>query len=569
MCVLAHAAAGAVVTLCGSKAAAQESTALDRFDPAPAGDAFFSVPSASVPGKLAPGAAALLSYARDPLSLRRQSDEGDELTWVSRQVVLHVLVSMELFERVKLDLDVPVTVEQGGTSGTLGTQTVTAPSGAQAGDLRVGGRVALLGQDGAVPAAALRMSVWLPGGGARAFSGTESARFAPALVVGGEYPRWLWSATFGGRFVPASEESLTGGETFGGVAAALRLGGFQIGPELMVAGVAGNPLQERARSGVSAEGWLGARVALGPVTLGLGGGPGFGRTPGTPAFRLFGGISVAADLGRSRERTPVAGDAGEGDGARRDAAKAVGAKVPERAVGVAPVSDQDGDGVVDADDACPALVGVDRPPRRGCPPDQDGDRIVDADDRCPAEAGVASTNAERHGCPADTDGDGIVDARDACPSERGEATQDPQTHGCPRAVRVEGSQIVLLQQVNFATGKAEILKESFDLLQQVVRALEEHPEIARVAVDGHTDGRGSEKANLDLSRRRALSVVQWLIEHGVDARRLESRGFGPRRPLADNTTDAGRAKNRRVEFQIRRRTAEGAAGWRDGPVDED
>jgi outer membrane protein OmpA-like peptidoglycan-associated protein len=125
-----------------------------------------------------------------------------------------------------------------------------------------------------------------------------------------------------------------------------------------------------------------------------------------------------------------------------------------------------------------------------------------------------------------------------------------------------------LQQVNFATGRAEIKPESFGLLGQVASVLKDHPEIARLSVDGHTDNQGGDKPNLNLSERRAISVVAWLTEHGIDARRLEARGFGLRRPIADNKTEAGRAKNRRVEFQIRRRAPEGEAGWRDGPVDE-
>ena len=134
-------------------------------------------------------------------------------------------------------------------------------------------------------------------------------------------------------------------------------------------------------------------------------------------------------------------------------------------------------------------------------------------------------------------------------------------------MRVEGTQIVILQQVVFETARAEIKPDSFNLLEQVVSVLKQHPEIARLAVDGHTDNRGAEKANITLSQRRALSVVRWLTEHGIDARRLEARGFGPRRPLADNATEAGRTKNRRVEFLIKKRTNLGEAGWRDGPVD--
>ena len=173
----------------------------------------------------------------------------------------------------------------------------------------------------------------------------------------------------------------------------------------------------------------------------------------------------------------------------------------------------------------------------------------------------------KHGCPADTDGDGIPNAADACPYERGKPSEDKATHGCPFAVRIDGSQIVILQQVQFPTGRAEIEPESFELLTEVAAVLEEHPEIARVAVDGHTDNQGSAQANLSLSQRRALAVVAWLTAHGIDARRLEARGFGARRPLADNRTSDGRARTRRVEFQIRRRTDEGAAGWRDGPLE--
>ncbi|WP_245678136.1 OmpA family protein [Chondromyces crocatus] len=561
-------AACAAAMLGGATAHGQESTALDRFDPAPAGDAFFTVPSAGVPGHLQAAGAAAISYAHQPLSLRRESDE-EALSWVSRQLVLHALASVELFERVKVDLDLPLLLEQGGTSGELGGRSVVAPSGASVGDLRVGARVALLAQEGGYPAAALRLSVWLPTAGGRAFAGADSARFAPALVVGGDHTRWLWSVTVGGRLSPRSENSLTGSETFGGAAAALRFGGLQVGPEILVAASTGSLADGQVRQGFSAEALLGARYTVGPVTFGAGGGPGLGRTPGTPAFRVFGAISVAGELlgGGKADGALAHGSAGrpeEGKGRADEQRK--GSTGGEGAASAG--QDQDGDGVMDADDVCPTQVGVDQPPRRGCPPDQDGDGIADADDRCPTEAGVASTEEARHGCPPDSDGDGIVDALDACPAERGEATQDPQTNGCPRAVRVESSQIVILQQVNFATGKADILQESFDVLEQVARALGEHPEIARVAVDGHTDAQGAEKPNLDLSRRRALSVVTWLIEHGVDARRLEARGFGPRRPIADNATAGGRAKNRRVEFQIRRRTTEGAAGWRDGPVED-
>jgi outer membrane protein OmpA-like peptidoglycan-associated protein len=136
-------------------------------------------------------------------------------------------------------------------------------------------------------------------------------------------------------------------------------------------------------------------------------------------------------------------------------------------------------------------------------------------------------------------------------------------------VRVEGQQIVILEQINFDTGKATITHDSFRILEQVAAVLEAHPEIARVAVDGHTDNQGGGAPNKVLSEKRAVAVALWLIEHGVDARRLEARGFGLRRPIAANVTTMGRAKNRRVEFLIRRRTDKGKAGWVDGPIPDD
>jgi outer membrane protein OmpA-like peptidoglycan-associated protein len=133
-------------------------------------------------------------------------------------------------------------------------------------------------------------------------------------------------------------------------------------------------------------------------------------------------------------------------------------------------------------------------------------------------------------------------------------------------VRVQGEQIVILQQVNFKTASDVIEPGSFGLLQQLVEVMQQHPEIARVAIDGHTDNQGFERTNVELSRRRAAAVLRWMSEHGVDARRLEARGFGPKRPIADNKTAEGKAKNRRVEFQILRRTPRGEAGWQEGSV---
>jgi outer membrane protein OmpA-like peptidoglycan-associated protein len=117
-------------------------------------------------------------------------------------------------------------------------------------------------------------------------------------------------------------------------------------------------------------------------------------------------------------------------------------------------------------------------------------------------------------------------------------------------VQVRERQIIITEQVHFATGKADILPESFPILDDIVYVLETNPQIELVRIEGHTDSRGREQMNLDLSRRRAARVKQYILDKGVAERRLESEGYGPAQPIADNATEAGRAKNRRVEFTI-------------------
>jgi outer membrane protein OmpA-like peptidoglycan-associated protein len=105
--------------------------------------------------------------------------------------------------------------------------------------------------------------------------------------------------------------------------------------------------------------------------------------------------------------------------------------------------------------------------------------------------------------------------------------------------------------VQFATGSARILQNSFGILDEVVRLLKVNPEIKHLSIEGHTDNRGSDALNEKLSSDRANSVMQYLIDKGgIAAGRLSAQGFGPKRPIADNNLPDGRQKNRRVEFHI-------------------
>ena len=121
-------------------------------------------------------------------------------------------------------------------------------------------------------------------------------------------------------------------------------------------------------------------------------------------------------------------------------------------------------------------------------------------------------------------------------------------------VELTSSRILIKEKVQFETGMADIRVASFDLLDEVARVMQQHPDLL-VEVQGHTDATGGDDVNRRLSADRASSVMRYLERKGVPARRLHARGFGPAVPIGDNATDAGREMNRRVEFHVVRRSA--------------
>jgi outer membrane protein OmpA-like peptidoglycan-associated protein len=114
------------------------------------------------------------------------------------------------------------------------------------------------------------------------------------------------------------------------------------------------------------------------------------------------------------------------------------------------------------------------------------------------------------------------------------------------AAAIEKDGFVALD-VHFATGKADILPESRPLINEIVTMLSKHSSL-RVGVEGHTDNTGSPATNKALSEARARSVVDAIVAAGISRGRLDPVGFGQDRPIADNRTEDGRAKNRRVEI---------------------
>ncbi|GAB4513182.1 MAG: hypothetical protein Tsb0020_31350 [Haliangiales bacterium] len=216
--------------------------------------------------------------------------------------------------------------------------------------------------------------------------------------------------------------------------------------------------------------------------------------------------------------------------------------------------DSDGDGMTDDQDQCPneAEDKDGYQDEDGCPDaDNDGDGIPDTDDQCTGDAEDMDGFEDTDGCPdADNDGDGIADTADQCPMEAETANGYEDGDGCPDEVPEEVAKFTgTIEGIRFANGQARILPISRRVLDQAVAVLVQYPDL-RLEISGHTDDRGTAERNTELSQQRADAVKAYFIEKGIDEVRLKTIGYGPTKPVAENTTPKGRAQNRRVEFRL-------------------
>jgi OOP family OmpA-OmpF porin len=111
-----------------------------------------------------------------------------------------------------------------------------------------------------------------------------------------------------------------------------------------------------------------------------------------------------------------------------------------------------------------------------------------------------------------------------------------------------GNQVELPGPVLFVTGSDQLLPESDAVLEIVQQYMTQEKKVSLLRIEGHTDADGDDAKNQDLSQRRAMSVAKWLTGKGIDCKRLLPVGFGETKPIADNNTEEGKAKNRRVGF---------------------
>jgi len=115
---------------------------------------------------------------------------------------------------------------------------------------------------------------------------------------------------------------------------------------------------------------------------------------------------------------------------------------------------------------------------------------------------------------------------------------------------VRRDEVIVTNDVHFAFDKADILPSSFPVLDEVAQSIDARPAVKRVRVEGHTDSYGSDAYNQKLSERRAHSVKKYIIQRGVPEDKVDAIGQGEVKPIADNATKEGRARNRRVEFHL-------------------
>jgi OmpA-OmpF porin, OOP family len=583
------AAAAAALIAAASPALGQAGLALDRFDPAPAGDRMFGVQSPYSAGELTPHLMLLADYAHDPLVIKTTPGNNDIGAVVKNQLYLHLDGGLSLWNRLYVNVDVPVALYENGDSPTVASgQTFASPAGAKFGDLRVGARVRLWGEYFDPFQIAVGGYVWFPTGAKYSFVSDGDVRGLPQLILGGRVQeRLVWSAA-GGPEIQASDSygGVSQGSMFkwGAGAGVLLLDNrhLQLGAELNGALTFADVEKRTTNLELLFDGRY---RFVDDLEVGVGLGPGLTSGIGTPDFRGILMVAYTPEQHRDRDHDGIYDEddaCPDEPGIHSDDPHKNGCPVPPDRdhdgipdvddacpdePGVASADpkkngcplpkDRDGDGIPDDVDACPDVKGVrtDDPKTNGCPPppaDRDGDGIPDVEDACPDVKGIRTDDPKTNGCPprVDTDGDGIFDDEDACPNEKGIRTDDPKTNGCPRAVRVTENEIFILEQVQFDTGKATIKKVSDALLDEVAGVLKEHPEILRLEVQGHTDNVGTAGANKILSQARADAVMKAMIKRGIDKARLKARGYGQDKPIEPNTTVDGRSKNRRVQFAI-------------------
>jgi OmpA-OmpF porin, OOP family len=571
---------------------------LQQFHPAPAGDSFFSVPQASASPWISTNrqkdtsygfVRVLGDYAHKPLEVTTRGDRNSLGFLVDNQVYTHLQLGLSDGKHWVFSIGLPVSwVQSGDDVGGTGVSRT-----AKLGDVPLALRRSLVKTRKKEVEVAAQIDMWLPTGSREHLSGDGRVRALPRLIVGGELGPIYYTTNVGvlfRRHLDLGTPEIGTALSFGaGAGVHLANRHVLIGPELWgnsVFAQQGSDTPFFGKHSTPVEAMLAGQVLAGDFTFGAGLGSGITSAPGTAKFRAILSVGWQGKL-----KTKSTDDDHDGIDNAHDACPnhPGAANSDPRYNGCPPPpppSDGDHDGIADAHDACPTEPGSANadPKKNGCPGDSDGDNILDNKDACPQVAGVANQDPakngcplsdtdsdgipdsvdacltvpgvkqddpKKNGCPSDSDNDNIADSLDACPKEAGLPNSDAKKNGCPADVSLVGDQIQLHETIQFEKAKSKILPESESILTKVAAILKDHQEIRKISIEGHTDNTGNKNVNRILSLQRAQSVRTWLASKGkIKANRMVTKGWGDTKPKADNETDEGRLKNRRVEFHI-------------------
>jgi len=537
---------------------------VQQFAPAPGvSQNFVQVYGTDVVGSLRPAFGVFVNYGYRPLVL----SIGDErIDVVRHQWTTDLMAAFAIGPTFQVGAALPVTFFQEGEKSDLLPDLDIAPRAL--GDVRLVPKWRIFGTEAGETGWSLAAVgvLTFPSGSSKDLQGNESVTFEPRAVV--EYrPMERVRAGLNLGYIVRKQQKMLNVEV--GNEATLGLGvSYELMPDLLTVlaetygRVPADPDSAFNIENLPLEVNAAGRIRFADYhTLTLGVGPGLTRGYGAPTVRVYAGYAFDKKEFPDRDKDGIYDRDDECPDDPED-------KDGFQDLDGCPDHDNDQDGILDINDACPNdpedfddFEDEDGCPEEGPAPapdeplDTDGDGCVDAVDSCPNDPEDFDGFQDDDCCPdPDNDNDGYADSIDQCPMEAEVWNRHEDEDGCPDEgepiVRPKGNKIELLERVHFEFDKAIIKQRSYPILQLVAAVLKANTRITRLRVEGHTDAKGTDVYNQELSQARAASVATFLINEGISANLLEPVGYGESIPIATNMTDEGRALNRRVEFTI-------------------
>jgi outer membrane protein OmpA-like peptidoglycan-associated protein len=553
----------ALLAITATASDAQPSRNIDLFTFRPAPSTTGNLLQVEAPSVGANGAWQLelaISHAINPLQVTTNMGETSNL--VSQRTVFDFGAAFAVANRLELGARIAMLNQGGDQSEISGLEPAV---GSALGDALAHAKVKVIG--GKSVGVSVAANVSLPTATGNEFAGPGKVGASGLMLLGATGTRLSASANLGFGYQP---KILLGNITQGnralfGAGAVLRAtDNVWISAEIFGA-IAIGQRQRQAASPV--EGLVGLRYQLTrAVGVALGLGAGLVRGVGAPAMQ---GV-VAFELSPSAP-----------------ALDPIHPPAP-----YVPPPDRDGDGIVDADDACAeqaedkdgfgdsdgcpdpdndfdsVLDGDDKCPSQredkdgiadgdGCPDvDDDGDNIPEPADRCPKEMEDKDGFQDEDGCPdPDDDHDGVADTADKCPREPESINGNSDDDGCPDSgeslVLMNNDRMDVLEPIAFVAQTAKLGPSATGVLSQVAATLRAHPEISRLRIGVHVNRRGAR--DQELTDKRAAVLREWLVNWGIAAQRLDIRGFGSAKMIVKAQRKNAATVNDRVEFTIMQR----------------